>query len=135
MDFYNKTSQGDDPPVLLYAQTGLSSAVHTVKIVNLQDSRVGNYGQLNVSFAEMLQANLVLIVVTQLDHFILTGPASSNTWPAVTAPTFPDNSFVVTGPMDTYHAQLTLGAHSSLNGGDEVASTVLFDTGGIFLYL
>lgn len=49
VDFYNKTSTGDDPPVLLYAATGLSNQTHTIQMTNLLDSRVGKYGQLNVS--------------------------------------------------------------------------------------
>lgn len=49
VDFYNKTSTGNDAPVLLYATNGLSSEVHSIKMTNLLDSRVGKYGQLNVS--------------------------------------------------------------------------------------
>lgn len=48
IDAYNRTAIGSDSPMLLFAKTGLSNEIHTVKITNLLDTRVSKYGQMNV---------------------------------------------------------------------------------------
>jgi len=69
IDVYNKTAKGTDSPMLLFAQTGLSNDVHTVTITNLLDSRVGEYGQMNVR--RFIHAKSRLVTVLQRSWTIL----------------------------------------------------------------
>lgn len=48
IDVYNKTSTGDDAPLNLFHINDLPNTPHTVVITNLNDARVGKYGQMNI---------------------------------------------------------------------------------------
>ncbi|KAF8312133.1 acid protease [Clavulina sp. PMI_390] len=110
IDAYNATSTGSDGPRRLYLKTGLTNAVHSVRIVNVFDSRGSKYGQMNI------------------DHIVITGNPPDLIH--AVAPTFPANGFLAEGKLEySYHAFLSLGAEATVNGGNGSTVDVLLDAG------
>lgn len=60
IDVFNATATGNDGPRRLFFKTGLTNAIHSVRIVNLLDSRSGKFGQMNGKFQKCLFLNNVL---------------------------------------------------------------------------
>lgn len=57
IDLYNKTSTGADFPLKLFTVSNLENTEHTVVITNLNDSRVGHFGQANMDHAVLITAD------------------------------------------------------------------------------
>ncbi|EJD50522.1 hypothetical protein AURDEDRAFT_112165 [Auricularia subglabra TFB-10046 SS5] len=103
IDVYNKTSTGDDAPLNLFHINDLPNTPHTVVIQNLNDARVGKYGQMNIDH----------IVITTLDT-----PAPP---PAPTPdPTTPTNPPTVPNPPAASTPNPSPPAQPTPSGADDL---------------
>jgi hypothetical protein len=92
VSFWNATVGDTDPPRMLFQQTGLSNATHTVTITSIIDPMINDYGQLT------------------MDHITLAGTVSVA---PSTPPVFPAGTFVSSVPINSnWMAPISLGGHS-----------------------